>query len=86
MSVALAVLTVLVGAAVFAVTGSHVVMASVMAMTPVHLAHLAPSHVTVVVGFTIALSVLVHGVTATPVMRRLEQRAERRLRELSSAT
>lgn len=43
--------------AVFAVTGSHVVMASVMAMTPVHLAHLAPDHVTLVVGVTIALHV-----------------------------
>lgn len=29
--------------AIFAVAGSHVVMASVMAMTPIHLAHLAPS-------------------------------------------
>jgi MFS family permease len=43
--------------AIFAVAGSHVVMASVMAMTPVHLAHLAPEHVTVIVGFTIALHV-----------------------------
>lgn len=43
--------------AVFAVAGSHVVMASVMAMTPVHLAHLAPEHVTLVVGTTIALHV-----------------------------
>lgn len=43
--------------AVFAVAGSHVVMASVMAMTPVHLAHLAPDHVTLVVGTTIALHV-----------------------------
>jgi len=43
--------------AVFAVTGSHVVMASVMAMTPVHLAHLAPGQVTLVVGVTIALHV-----------------------------
>lgn len=43
--------------AIFAVTGSHVVMASVMAMTPVHLAHLAPDHVTAIVGFTIALHV-----------------------------
>ena len=43
--------------AVFAVAGSHVVMASVMAMTPVHLAHLAPAHVTLVVGTTIALHV-----------------------------
>lgn len=43
--------------AIFAVAGSHVVMASVMAMTPVHLAHLAPEHVTLVVGTTIALHV-----------------------------
>lgn len=43
--------------AMFAVAGSHVVMASVMAMTPVHLAHLAPDHVTLVVGVTIALHV-----------------------------
>lgn len=43
--------------AIFAVSGSHVVMASVMAMTPIHLAHLAPEHVTLVVGTTIALHV-----------------------------
>ncbi|MGV9193306.1 MFS transporter [Microbacterium sp. MC2] len=43
--------------AIFAVTGSHVVMASVMAMTPVHLAHLDPAHVTTIVGVTIALHV-----------------------------
>lgn len=43
--------------AMFAVAGSHVVMASVMAMTPIHLAHLAPQHVTLVVGTTIALHV-----------------------------
>ena len=43
--------------AIFAVAGSHVVMASVMAMTPVHLAHLAPEHVTLIVGTTIALHV-----------------------------
>ncbi|ODT24777.1 MFS transporter [Microbacterium sp. SCN 69-37] len=43
--------------AIFAVAGSHVVMASVMAMTPIHLAHLAPEHVTLVVGTTIALHV-----------------------------
>jgi len=43
--------------AVFAVAGSHAVMASVMAMTPVHLAHLAPDRVTLVVGTTIALHV-----------------------------
>ena len=29
-----------------------------------------------VVAFTIALSVLVHGITATPVMKRLERLAE----------
>ncbi|MDJ1113582.1 MFS transporter [Microbacterium dauci] len=43
--------------AVFAVAGSHVVMASVMAMTPVHLSHLDPSNVTTIVGVTIALHV-----------------------------
>lgn len=43
--------------AIFAVAGSHVVMASVMAMTPIHLAHLAPDHVTLVVGTTMALHV-----------------------------
>ncbi|WP_394280170.1 MFS transporter, partial [Microbacterium sp.] len=43
--------------AVFAVAGSHVVMASVMAMTPVHLSHLAPANVTTIVGVTIALHV-----------------------------
>ncbi len=43
--------------AVFAVAGSHAVMASVMAMTPVHLKHLAPHDVTTVVGVTIALHV-----------------------------
>ncbi|WP_242088802.1 MFS transporter, partial [Microbacterium lacticum] len=43
--------------AIFAVAGSHVVMASVMAMTPLHLSHLAPEHVTIVVGTTIALHV-----------------------------
>lgn len=43
--------------AIFAVSGSHVVMASVMAMTPIHLAHLAPDHVTLIVGTTIALHV-----------------------------
>jgi MFS family permease len=43
--------------AIFAVAGSHVVMASIMAMTPLHLAHLAPEHVTLVVGTTIALHV-----------------------------
>ncbi|MDL9980109.1 MFS transporter [Microbacterium sp. ASV49] len=45
--------------AIFAVAGSHVVMASVMAMTPVHLAHMAsPETVTAVVGVTIAMHVL----------------------------
>lgn len=43
--------------AVFAVAGSHAVMASVMAMTPVHLSHLAPDQITVIVGTTIALHV-----------------------------
>ncbi|WP_413353588.1 MFS transporter [Microbacterium sp. 1P06AB] len=40
--------------AVFAVAGSHVTMASVMAMTPVHLSHLDPRNVTTIVGVTIA--------------------------------
>jgi MFS family permease len=44
--------------AIFAVAGSHVVMASVMAMTPVHLSHLVHGgEVTVVVGVTIAVHV-----------------------------
>lgn len=43
--------------AVFAVAGSHVVMASVMAMTPVHLVHMAGGHVDFLVGLTIALHV-----------------------------
>ncbi|MBO0979484.1 MFS transporter [Microbacterium sp. SD291] len=52
--------------AIFAVAGSHVVMASVMAMTPVHLAHMAhgvdgmdptPADVSALVGVTIALHV-----------------------------
>jgi MFS family permease len=44
--------------AIFAVAGSHVVMASVMAMTPVHLSHMVRGgDVTVVVGVTIALHV-----------------------------
>ncbi len=43
--------------AIVAVAGSHVVMASVMAMTPVHLSHLAPADVTTIVGVTIALHV-----------------------------
>ncbi|HEX5856718.1 MAG TPA: MFS transporter [Microbacterium sp.] len=44
--------------AILAVAGSHVVMASVMAMTPVHLAHLVPQNVTLAVGVTIGLHVL----------------------------
>ncbi len=52
--------------AIFAVAGSHVVMASVMAMTPVHLAHMAhgahgghasSADVSLLVGVTIALHV-----------------------------
>ncbi|MDF2555636.1 MAG: transporter [Microbacterium sp.] len=44
--------------AMFAVAGSHVVMASVMAMTPVHLSHMVHGgDVTVVVGVTIAVHV-----------------------------
>ncbi|WP_193598730.1 MFS transporter [Microbacterium sp. YJN-G] len=52
--------------AIFAVSGSHAVMASVMAMTPIHLSHMAHSagggeasstDVTLLVGFTIALHV-----------------------------
>ena len=44
--------------AIFAVAGSHVVMASVMAMTPVHLAHMSHGgDVTAVVGVTIAVHV-----------------------------
>jgi MFS family permease len=44
--------------AIFAVAGSHAVMASVMAMTPVHLAHMASADtVTAVVGVTIAIHV-----------------------------
>ncbi|AVL96988.1 MFS transporter [Microbacterium paraoxydans] len=52
--------------AVFAIAGSHVVMASVMAMTPVHLSHMAhgahgaaatPADVSALVGITIALHV-----------------------------
>ncbi|MDF2561458.1 MAG: transporter [Microbacterium sp.] len=52
--------------AIFAVAGSHVVMASVMAMTPVHLSHMAhgahgmaatPADVSALVGITIALHV-----------------------------
>lgn len=62
--------------AIFAVAGSHVVMASVMAMTPVHLAHLAPEHVTVVVGTTIALHVFgMYGLS--PLFGALADRAGR---------
>ncbi|WP_295787434.1 MFS transporter [uncultured Microbacterium sp.] len=44
--------------AMLAVTASHVTMASVMAMTPVHLSHIvAPDAVTLAVGVTIALHV-----------------------------
>ncbi|WP_313354310.1 MFS transporter [Microbacterium sp.] len=50
--------------AIFAVSGSHAVMASVMAMTPIHLKHMAHSsghgavqEVTLLVGVTIALHV-----------------------------
>jgi len=46
--------------AIFAVSGSHAVMASVMAMTPIHLKHMAhggSDEVTVLVGVTIALHV-----------------------------
>lgn len=51
--------------AIFAVSGSHAVMASVMAMTPIHLAHMAhaehgataTTEVTMLVGVTIALHV-----------------------------
>lgn len=52
--------------AIFAIAGSHVVMASVMAMTPVHLSHMAhsmhgmdttPADVSTLVGVTIALHV-----------------------------
>ncbi|MFJ2368380.1 MFS transporter [Microbacterium sp. NPDC087665] len=52
--------------AMFAIAGSHVVMASVMAMTPIHLSHMAhgahgmaatPADVSQLVGITIALHV-----------------------------
>lgn len=52
--------------AMFAIAGSHVVMASVMAMTPIHLSHMAhvthgahttPADVSALVGFTIAAHV-----------------------------
>lgn len=62
--------------AIFAVASSHVVMASVMAMTPVHLSHLAPEHVTIVVGTTIALHVFgMYGLS--PVFGLLADRAGR---------
>lgn len=44
--------------AIFAVAGSHAVMASVMAMTPIHLAHMAHgTRVTQLVGITLAMHV-----------------------------
>ncbi|MFT4135234.1 MFS transporter [Microbacterium sp.] len=43
--------------AIFAVTGSHVVMAAVMAMTPVHLLHLTGGHVDLLIGITLGLHV-----------------------------
>lgn len=43
--------------AIFAVAGSHVVMASVMAMTPVHLLHLSGGQVDLLIGLTIGLHV-----------------------------
>ncbi len=43
--------------AIFAVAASHAVMASVMAMTPVHLTHVVATNVTVIIGVTIALHV-----------------------------
>ncbi len=43
--------------AVFAVAASHTVMASVMAMTPVHLQHMTMGDATVIVGITIAAHV-----------------------------
>ncbi|MGB4137964.1 MAG: MFS transporter [Microbacterium sp.] len=52
--------------AIFAVAGSHAVMASVMAMTPIHLSHMAhgahgaattSTDITLLVGFTIAMHV-----------------------------
>lgn len=62
--------------AIFAVAGSHVVMASVMAMTPIHLAHLEPDHVTLIVGVTIALHVFgMYGLS--PVFGMLADRAGR---------
>ena len=63
--------------AIFAVSGSHVVMASVMAMTPVHLAHMTHgSGVTVVVGVTIAVHVFgMYGLS--PVFGWLADRAGR---------
>lgn len=43
--------------AMFAVAASHCVMASVMAMTPIHLQHMTHGDATVIVGVTIALHV-----------------------------
>jgi len=43
--------------AIFAVSASHAVMASVMAMTPVHLTHVVTTNVTAIIGVTIALHV-----------------------------
>ena len=43
--------------AIFAVAASHTVMASVMAMTPIHLTHMTHGDATVIVGVTIALHV-----------------------------
>ncbi|WP_040165137.1 MFS transporter [Microbacterium gorillae] len=43
--------------AIFAVAASHAVMASVMAMTPIHLQHMTHGDATVIVGITIAAHV-----------------------------
>ena len=43
--------------AIFAVAASHAVMASVMAMTPIHLQHMVHGDATVIVGITIAAHV-----------------------------
>lgn len=43
--------------AIFAVAASHTVMASVMAMTPIHLQHMTHGDATVIVGITIAAHV-----------------------------
>lgn len=70
--------------AMLAVASSHVVMASVMAMTPIHLSHMAGGHgghgdmtaVTQLVGITIALHVLgMYG--ASPLFGWLADRAGR---------